>query len=70
MQTLSWASPLCIVLAMSLSLGSPRAQQAEQPVPEAFRPNQVENLAWRNLGPANMGGRITSLAVYEAVRAG
>ena len=26
---------------------------------------QVEMVSWRSIGPANMGGRITSLAVYE-----
>ncbi|HYT89735.1 MAG TPA: PDZ domain-containing protein, partial [Gemmataceae bacterium] len=26
----------------------------------------VKSMAWRSIGPANMGGRITALAVYEA----
>ncbi|MFO0953230.1 MAG: PDZ domain-containing protein [Isosphaeraceae bacterium] len=29
-------------------------------------PDWLKPLAWRALGPANMGGRITALAVYEA----
>ncbi|MGE3818096.1 MAG: PDZ domain-containing protein, partial [Isosphaeraceae bacterium] len=29
-------------------------------------PEWVKPLAWRSIGPANMGGRVTALAVYEA----
>jgi hypothetical protein len=39
--------------------GSP--QPAQQTLPEAA----LESLTWRSIGPANMSGRITALAVYE-----
>ncbi|WP_052639682.1 WD40/YVTN/BNR-like repeat-containing protein [Zavarzinella formosa] len=35
---------------------------AEEIIPEAW----VNKFAWRSIGPATMGGRITGLAVYEA----
>lgn len=39
-------------------------ERASQPVapPEGW----VDSVRWRNIGPANMSGRITALAVYEA----
>ena len=33
---------------------------------ERFNRELLEPMAWRNIGPTNMGGRITDLAVYEA----
>ncbi len=32
----------------------------------AAEPEWLKSLTWRSIGPANMGGRITALAVYEA----
>src|SRR5689334_23384321 len=32
----------------------------------AAEPDWLKALTWRSIGPANMGGRITGLAVYEA----
>ena len=33
---------------------------------ERFTEELLEPMSWRNIGPINMGGRITDLAVYEA----
>jgi photosystem II stability/assembly factor-like uncharacterized protein len=39
----------------------------DPPPPNLTLPNEwVRAFTWRNIGPANMGGRITALAVYEA----
>ena len=35
-------------------------------VAAAIPSDWVESLRWRSIGPANMGGRVTALAVYEA----
>ena len=44
------------------------AKAAPVPVPDTLTPSAewLKPLAWRSIGPANMGGRITALAVYEA----
>lgn len=45
---------------------SPSAKKAEEskstPIPEGY----LKRLTWRSIGPANMGGRITALSVFEA----
>ncbi len=38
--------------------------EAKAPVP-TLPPKAIEALRWRSIGPANMGGRITALAIYE-----
>ncbi|MFN3191227.1 MAG: VPS10 domain-containing protein [Aureliella sp.] len=54
---LNVALTLCLLSAGALS-----GQESVQPsLPDAA----VENFEWRSIGPANMGGRITSIAVYE-----
>jgi photosystem II stability/assembly factor-like uncharacterized protein len=39
---------------------------AQNPATEAMPPNLERLFDWRSIGPANMGGRITSLAVFDA----
>lgn len=52
------ALPLLGILAVSSALG----QESVKPsLPDAA----IEQFSWRSIGPANMGGRITSIAVYE-----
>lgn len=36
------------------------------PGDSAFRPEWLRTLSWRSIGPANMGGRIIDISVYEA----
>ncbi len=44
-----------------------RAKSAEAKVPEGTIPDDwTKALHWRCIGPANMGGRITSISVYDA----
>ncbi|MFO0807423.1 MAG: PDZ domain-containing protein [Gemmataceae bacterium] len=45
----------------------------EKPVPQAptlpdgtLKPEWIQSLSWRSIGPAAMGGRITDISVYEA----
>ena len=38
----------------------------QKPATEAMPANLERLFAWRSIGPANMGGRITSLAVFDA----
>src|SRR4051794_23927149 len=47
--------------------GDPK-KKAEQPAAAgaALPDPGVKPMTWRNTGPANMGGRITAVAVYEA----
>jgi photosystem II stability/assembly factor-like uncharacterized protein len=53
---------LSLALLTLLSVAAPRAQEAAAPtLPAAW----ADALRWRSLGPANMGGRMVSLAVYE-----
>src|SRR6266542_3356362 len=40
--------------------------QAEKTAPDATLPEAwVKSLNWRSIGPANMGGRITAISVFE-----
>ncbi|HXG10144.1 MAG TPA: PDZ domain-containing protein [Gemmataceae bacterium] len=41
--------------------------KVQAPTPEVTLPDEwVKTLTWRCIGPANMGGRITAISVYEA----
>ena len=42
--------------------GSSTEKKAAKPTLPA---DWVKSLSWRSIGPANMGGRITAIAVYE-----
>src|SRR5690606_4667626 len=44
------------------TVAAPSAKMAEGTIPDKI----LEQFAWRCIGPANMGGRITSIAVNEA----
>ena len=60
---LSLLSALALSLTAALSAQEePRASSppAPAPVPESW----LQDLGWRSIGPANMGGRITDLAVF------
>jgi photosystem II stability/assembly factor-like uncharacterized protein len=53
----------------------PAAAPAEKPAVVSFRHDAVDTLAWRNLGPTNMSGRLTDVEVqghtwYVATAAG
>jgi hypothetical protein len=41
---------------------APNAEAADREVTQAF----LDQLEWRNIGPANMGGRIDDFAVVES----
>jgi photosystem II stability/assembly factor-like uncharacterized protein len=56
--TAACSLPLLSLLAASSALGQSEVQPS---LPEAA----VQQFSWRSIGPANMGGRITSIAVYE-----
>lgn len=54
----------CLCLIALASASSCLAQQNSKAQPSL--PNEaVQQFKWRSIGPANMGGRITSIAVYE-----
>jgi S1-C subfamily serine protease/photosystem II stability/assembly factor-like uncharacterized protein len=49
--------------------GTPAASATQPPVetsPIILPEDWIKTVPWRSIGPANMGGRITDLAVYEA----
>jgi photosystem II stability/assembly factor-like uncharacterized protein len=48
--------------ALKSSLTSASQATPEGAIPDAW----IKSLVWRSIGPANMGGRITALSVYEA----
>ena len=47
------------VLLLSIAAAAPTAAQQASSLPEAW----IDHLDWRSVGPANMGGRVTSIAV-------
>ena len=50
-----------------LEKGGASAESTEGEAGTAIPEGWIENLSWRSIGPANMGGRITALAVVEDV---
>ena len=47
--------------------GRAKEKDKDVPPPKFTLPDRwVKALSWRSIGPANMGGRITALAVFEA----
>ncbi len=66
-------APVLAVLGLSLGLWAqeppspdrPGRGSGEAPAKDAGD-KWVEKMSWRSVGPANMGGRITALSVYEA----
>ncbi|MHC5003951.1 MAG: WD40/YVTN/BNR-like repeat-containing protein, partial [Planctomycetota bacterium] len=59
-----WRNAWTMLLATAL-IGAASWAQDEQPEP-ALPDAWVDAMQWRSIGPANMSGRITALAVYEA----
>ena len=57
------SASLMIVLGLGLGLTHSQANalQDESSLPDSWS----EKVDWRSIGPANMSGRITSIAVYE-----
>jgi len=49
-----------LALAWAIPTAKAPAQQSGTPLPESW----IEHLDWRSVGPANMGGRCTSIAVH------
>jgi len=44
--------------------GAPQARPEDSPEPKRLlRPEDLKGLAWRSVGPANMGGRVAAIAV-------
>ena len=64
-----WETPLMRFLfpcALLLVLVSPRSLSAQPPEWHAALQDEGMSLAWRSVGPAAMGGRVTDLAVVES----
>ena len=50
------------IFALSAGLyAQDKGKDAKRPIPDEW----MENFTWRSIGPANMSGRITSMAIYE-----
>src|SRR4051812_41019018 len=70
--------PLALLLLALAALGLPGRPREEaraaarakagpvEPAPANLPADWLRPLTWRCIGPANMGGRIVALAVYEA----
>jgi len=61
-----------VLIAVAVLIGTALAQEAvapKQPPAKAEAPKLtkkwLEPMKWRSIGPANMGGRFTSITVYE-----
>ena len=54
-------APWCALLPMILTAAAVGQETAAPALPEEW----VDTFKWRCIGPANMGGRITAIAVYE-----
>lgn len=57
---------LSVSLLLALVATTGFAQQETAKKETAARPTEVGDVPWRSIGPANMGGRITALAVSAA----
>ncbi len=57
------ASHVCLAIAALFVFGSVHDLNAQDKL--TLNDQQTELIKWRSIGPANMGGRITSLAIYE-----
>src|SRR5262249_29122612 len=76
--TRRWLALATLIVAVAASLWPADAQERQaaravqppvggQPTSEGALPaDWVKAFTWRNIGPANMGGRITDLSVFEA----
>jgi photosystem II stability/assembly factor-like uncharacterized protein len=53
---------VCVLLAIS----GPRSTSAAEP--RALDPRDLEALSWRSVGPANMGGRVSAIAIVPGSR--
>jgi photosystem II stability/assembly factor-like uncharacterized protein len=68
----NWLPLAPLVLVGLLVLSAVRGPAADAPAPATslpdalLPPDWVKALSWRCIGPANMGGRITALSVFEA----
>ena len=65
---LGFLAILAATLATAPAQAAPLTRQApeQKKVLRTLPEEWAESLSWRCIGPANMGGRITSIAVYEA----
>ena len=56
------------IQALNKKLDALKASTAATPSAEgSILAEWIKTLSWRCIGPANMGGRITALSVFEAV---
>lgn len=58
----------CVVYAdepAEVAKAAEEVATAQEPIQPTLPPKWSETFRWRSIGPANMGGRITAIAVYE-----
>ncbi|MBP3957970.1 PDZ domain-containing protein [Gemmata sp. G18] len=54
------------ILELQKKLDELRKGPAPAPAPNSVPEAAIAKMSWRNIGPANMGGRVTALAVVES----
>lgn len=70
MTRLSFLRPATVALAAGCVPLAGRAEQRQQPAAPQQQPEvaAIKALAWRSIGPANMGGRVTAVAAVPGNR--
>jgi photosystem II stability/assembly factor-like uncharacterized protein len=61
-----YVSLLVVLLPLSLAMPLAHANEGKPALDPALSGSYVKSLTWRSVGPANMGGRITAISVFEA----
>ena len=61
-----WNAGLLLVGLAAAAAAAPKATRIEPRSPAALDTKLLKDLTWRSIGPANMGGRISSLGVVES----
>lgn len=56
---------LCVILGALFVTLTPAAAQSDGELRQ-LRPSDFNDLAWRSIGPANMGGRVAAIALHPA----
>jgi S1-C subfamily serine protease/photosystem II stability/assembly factor-like uncharacterized protein len=54
------------IAELKKKLEDAKAKSPTPAVSTTLLPDALKKMQWRNVGPANMGGRVTALAVYDA----
>ena len=60
--------PAMLSLTLLLTAAAPVRTGKQTPAERAFAAKDISSLAWRSIGPANMGGRVSAIALVPGSR--